>query len=148
MCRMLIPHVRLRSGSGSGEGASASSDDDSSDEEELPPIVPLPPQALPEYYTKEAAKARGEAPAEPPPLRRPPKADAAGDEAKPRRKKRRAAGAGVAPPAEEEGAGAGEGAARPRCALCKLLFTSDAQLAEHMQARPARCALRRYDGRG
>ena len=109
--------------------------------------MPLPPQALPEYYTKEAAKARGEAPAEPPPLRRPPKADA-GDETKPRRKKRRAAGAGVAPAAEEEGAGAGEAAARPRCALCKLLFTSDAQLAEHLQARPARCALHWHDGPG
>ena len=132
---VLIPLVRTRSGSGSGEGASSSSDDDSSDADELPPIVPLPPQALPEYYTKEAAKARGEAPAEPPPLRRPPKAEAAGDEAKPRRKKRRAAGDGVAPAAAEEGTGAAEGAERPRCALCKLLFTSDAQLAEHLQAR-------------
>ena len=139
---VLIPRVRTRSGSGGGESASSSSSADSRDAEELPPIVPLPPQALPEYYTKEAAKARGEAPAEPPPLRRPPKPEAGGDEAKPRRKKRRAAGDGVAPAAAEEGAAAGEGAARPRCALCKLLFTSDAQLAEHLQARPpaAPCA--------
>ena len=121
----------MRSGSGSEDGASSASDDDeSSDSEELPPIAPLPPQALPEFYTKEAARARGEPPAEPPPLRRPPKPPAGDGEAKPRRKKARS-GEGVAAPAAE----AGEGGPRPWCAVCSLLFTSDAQLAEHLKVR-------------
>jgi hypothetical protein len=126
----------MRSGSGSDERASSGSDAESSDSEELAAIAPLPPQALPEFYTKEAAHARGEQPAEPPPLRRPPKAPPSEGEGKPRRKKPRS-GEGVREDAAGEGAGAADGAPRPRCELCSLLFTSDAQLAEHLKARPA-----------
>ena len=129
------PGKRFRSdASGSSSDADADSPSSSS---ELAPIQPLPATMLPEYYTKQAAKQRGEPPAEPPPLKRKP-VEAADDEGagakrKKTKKPRAADGAaeaadGAAPPAADDGS-------RPRCAVCRLAFTSDAQLAEHLQVR-------------
>jgi hypothetical protein len=136
------------------ESSSNSSSSSSSSSSELPPIQPLPPQALPEFYTKESAKRRGEAPAEPPPLkRRAPAADGEPAARKKRKKARSGAGDGAgeeAQAAEGGAGGAGDAAAvaaaapadasRPRCDVCRLIFTSPAQLVEHTQARRARGA--------
>ena len=109
----------------------------------LEAIPPLEERHLPEYYTQEAAKARGQPPPAPPLLRRP---AAAAAEERPR-KKRRAAAAAAAQRSDAPAGGesvlplpleAPEAAGRAACLVCSMHFSSEAQLAEHLQGKKHR----------